>query len=123
MSSAYLRVFDPDTGISPTSKQIVQDVKWVMNAWWAILKAQGVYVPGLAGGRIAGGRHIATIEKNALRGGKRVRMEYNLALNDQEMHADLRAVMDEHGSNITSRFASNLFEIDGVQWHAENSEE
>ncbi len=46
-----------------------------------------------------------------------------MALNDQEMHADLRAVMDEHGGSITSRFASNLFEIDGVQWHAENSEE
>ena len=122
-SCAYLRVFDPDSGVSPTSKRIVQDVKQLMNAWWAILKAQGVYVPGLAGGYIARGRHVARIERNALRGGKRVRMEYNLALNDQEMHADLRAVMDEHGSNITSRFASNLFEIDGVQWHAENSEE
>ena len=49
------------------------------------LKAQGVYVPGLAGGHIAGGRHVATMERNALRGGKRVRMEYNLALNDQEI--------------------------------------
>ncbi len=46
-----------------------------------------------------------------------------LGTNDQEMHADLRAVMDEHGGNITSHFASNLLEIDGVQWHAENSEE
>ena len=50
-------------------------------------------------------------------------MEYNLALNDQEMHTDLRAVMNEHGSNITSRVASNLFKIDGVQWKTENSEE
>jgi hypothetical protein len=50
-------------------------------------------------------------------------MDYNLALNDKEMHADLCAVMDKHGGNITSRFAPNLFEIDGVQWHAENSEE
>ncbi len=118
-----MHVFDPDTGVSPTSKCIVQDVKRVMNAWWAILKAQGVYVPGLASGRIAGGCHVATIERNALCEGKRVRMEYNLALNDQEMHADLCAVMDKHGGNITSHFASNLFEIYGVQWHAENSEE
>ncbi len=87
------------------------------------MKAQGLYVPGLAGGRIAGGCHDATIERNALRGGKKVRMEYNLALNDQEMHTDLCAVMDEHGGNITSCFASNLFEISGVQWRAENSEE
>ena len=79
-SCAYLCVFDPDIGVSPTSKRIVQDVKRVMNAWWAILKAQGVYVPGLAGGYIARGRHVARIERNALRGGKRVRMEYNLAL-------------------------------------------
>ncbi len=122
-SRAYLRVFDPDSGVSPTSKRIVQDVKRVMNAWWAILKAQGVHVPGLAGGRIAGGHHVATIERNALPGGKRVRMEYNLALNDQEIHADLCAVMDKHGGNITFHFASNLFEIDGVQCHAENSEE
>jgi hypothetical protein len=94
----------------------------VRKAWWAILKAQGVYVPGLARGRIAGGRHVATIERNALRGGKRIRMEYNLDLDDQEMHADLRAVLDEHGGNITSHFAPNLFEIDGVQWR-QNSEE
>ena len=88
-----------------------------------LLKAQGVYVAGLAGGRIAGGCHVATIGRNALREGKRVRMEYNLALNDQEMHADLCAVMDEHRGNITSHFAPNLFEIDGLQWYAEDSEE
>ena len=56
-------------------QRIVQDVKWVVNTWWVILKAQGVYVPGLLGGRIAGGRHVATIERNALHEGKRVRME------------------------------------------------
>ncbi len=110
-SCAYLRVFDPDSGISPTSKRIVQDVKQVMNAWWEILKAQGVYVPGLAGGRIAGGRHVAMIERNALRGGKRVKMEYNLVLNDQEIHPDLCAVMDKHGGNITSCFASNCLRL------------
>ena len=111
-----MRVFDPDSGVSPTSKCIAQDVTWVMNAWWVILKAQGVYIPGLVGGHIAGGCHVAKIERNALRGEKRVRMEYNLdlVLNDQEMHADLRAVMDKHGGNITSCFASNFFEIDGV---------
>jgi hypothetical protein len=58
---------------------------------------EGVYVPGLAGGRIAGGSHVATIERNAFCGGKRIGMEYNLALDDQEMHTDLRAVLDKNG--------------------------
>ena len=108
-SHAYLHVFDPDSGFSSTSKCIVQDVKRVMNAWWGILKHKEIT--------------FLMIERHALHGRKRVRMEYNLALNDQEMRVDLCAVMDKHGGNITSRFAPNLFEIDGVQWHAENSEE
>jgi hypothetical protein len=121
-SCSYLLVYDPDSGVSPTSKRIVQDVNWVMKAWWEILKAQGVYIPCLAGGCIAGGRHVATIERNALRGGKRIRMEYNLALDDQEMHADLHAVLDKHGGNITSHFVPNLFKTDGVQWRKNSKE-
>ena len=50
----YLWVFNPQTGVAPTLKQVLHDIHPVKNAWWEIFKAEGVYVPGLAGGCIAG---------------------------------------------------------------------
>jgi hypothetical protein len=103
--SAYLRVFDPKTGVAPRPDRIVQDVHKVVNACKEIYKAKGVYVPGLAGGRVAGHRHTATSKKsNNNHGGKRVRLEYNDAINDAAMHEDLRAILDEAEGDTTSKY-------------------
>jgi hypothetical protein len=104
-SHAYRRIFDPTTGVAPKPERIVQDVKKVMNALQVIFDAEGVYVPGLAGGRTPGGRHTATTEGKKPRGGTRVRMEFQYALVECELHAHLRTALAEHGGNITSRFA------------------
>ncbi len=45
-----------------------------------IYEAEGVYMPGLAGGRTAGKRHTATTEGKKARGGKGTRMEFHQAL-------------------------------------------
>ena len=104
-SRAYRQIFDPTTGVAPKPERIVQDVKKVMNALQVIFDAEGVYVPGLAGGRTPGGRHTATTEGKKPRGGTRVRMEFCYALVKCELHAHLRTALAEQGGNITSRFA------------------
>ena len=91
--------------MAPKPERIVQDVKKVMNALQVIFDAEGVYVPGLAGGRTPGGRHTATTDGMKPRGGKRVRMEFCYALVGCELHAHLRTALAKHGGDITSRFA------------------
>jgi hypothetical protein len=104
-SRAYRRIFDPRAGVAPKPERIVQDVKKVMNALQVIFDAEGVYVPGLAGGRTPSGRHTATTEGKKPRGGTRVRMEFCYTLVECELHAHLRTALAKHGGNITSRFA------------------
>ncbi len=74
-------------------------------AWWEIFKAKGVNVPGLvAGGRIPGIRHIEITGSNR-HGGKRVRHDFCFDLDMLKMHVNLCQAMDEHGGEITSKFA------------------
>jgi hypothetical protein len=49
---SYKNIFDPTTGVAPKSERILQDVNKVMHALQVIFEAEGVYVPGLAGGRM-----------------------------------------------------------------------
>ena len=113
---AYSWVFDPQTGVAPTSKRILHDIHRVKNAWWEIFKAEGVYAPGLAGGRIARVRHVETTERSKRCGGKRVRMEFDLALDMLHRHVDLRQAWDEHGGDITSKFAMHDEENEDGKW-------
>ena len=93
--SAYKHVFDPKSGVCPRPDRIVQDVHKVVHACNEIYKAKGVFVPGLAGGRVPGHRHTATKEKTSNNhGGKRDRLEYSVALDEEEMHGDLKALLD-----------------------------
>ena len=95
-ASAYKRIFDPETGVCPSPDRIVQDVHKVVHALKEIYKAKGVYVPGLAGGRVAGKRHTATKEKTSNNwGGKRKRLEYSVALDEETMHGDLKSLLNE----------------------------
>ena len=104
---AYSHVFDPVSGVAPTPKRIVQDIHRVNDAWWGILKAKGVYVPGLVGGRIPGIRHVAIPDGSSIRrGGKRICKDlFYLDLDMRDRHVDLYHAWEEHSGDITSKFA------------------
>ena len=88
----------------------MQDVNKVVHALQVIYEAEGVYVPGLAGGRTPGGRNTATTEGKKARGGKRTRMEFHQALRFDNILPELRAALVESGGSITHKFASHQLE-------------
>jgi hypothetical protein len=110
MEHSYKCIFDPTTGVAPKSELILQDVNKVMYALQVIYEAEGVYVPGLAGGRTAGKCHTATTEGKKARGGKRMRMEFYQALRYNNILTELWAALVEHGGCITYKFASHQLE-------------
>ena len=63
VARTYHWVFDPVKGVTPKPKRIVQDVKRAISAMETIAKYQGAFVPGLAGGRVAGHCHVRTTAK------------------------------------------------------------
>jgi hypothetical protein len=54
--SAYLRIWDPENGVGPASKRIVQDIRKVVDAMVLIHKHNDVFVPDIA--QRPGDRHI-----------------------------------------------------------------
>ena len=110
MARSYKLIFDPTTGVAPKSVCIFQDVNKVVHALHVIYEAEGVYVPGLAGGRTPGGRHTATTEGKKARGGKRMRMEFHQALRYDNILPELWAALVESGGSITHKFASHQLE-------------
>ena len=95
-------ICNPITGIVPMPEQIIQDVSEVITALQVIYEAKGVYVPGLANGRMAGHHHTTTNDGKKPRGGKRVRMDYNHALATSDIHNDLLTALDEFDEGLTS---------------------
>lgn len=98
-AEAYKILNHPVTGISPTPERIVQDITQFIPACWAIYRAKGVYVPGLAS-HTPGHRHIVTAKKSKNRGGKRTRLEHNPILCGEKTHPDLRALLNEKASDL-----------------------
>jgi hypothetical protein len=47
ISKAILKICDPENGVTPSSKRIIQDVKKVLNSIKTIVEAGGKVVPGL----------------------------------------------------------------------------
>jgi hypothetical protein len=112
-ASAYKRVFDPTNGVCPRPKRIVQDVHKVVHACKEIYKVKGVFVPGLAGGRVAGHRHTRTSEKTSNNhGGKRTRLEYNFALDEKTMHEDLKDLLDG-SEDLQAHFRLDVEDAEG----------
>ena len=104
-ASAYKRVWDPVNGVAPPSKRIVQDINKVVVAMKKIHEVKGVFVPGLAGGRVPGNRHQNTAKKTSNNhGGKRAKLEYDLALDEASMHSDLKSLLDDGTRDTTSFF-------------------
>ena len=117
-TSAYLRIYDPVSGKAPLPCRIVQDMHKVVNALKVINKAKGVYVPGLAGGRISGGRNEkrkAGEKTSNNHGGKGTKLAYNDALNKETMHSDLRDLLDETGGYMDSYFIDDESENDFIE--------
>ena len=65
VARTYLPVFDPADGIAPKTKIIAKDVKRAISAMATIAKHRGAFMPGLAGGRVAGHRHVGRRLKQA----------------------------------------------------------
>ena len=96
VTSTYTRLFHPVTGVVPKPHRIVQDVHKAVNAMSVIHNAKGAFVPGLAGGRVPGHRHTATDEKTSNNwGGRREKLEYNFALDDESMHVILKSLLND----------------------------
>jgi len=104
-ASAYKRVWNPVNDVAPPSERIVQDINKAAVAMKTIHEAKGVFVRGLAGGRVPGQRHVNPSKKTSKNhGGKRVKLEYNLALDEATMHADLKSLLDDTIRDTTSFF-------------------
>ena len=103
VARTYRRVFDPVDGVAPKPKRIVQDVKRAISAMKTIHEHRGAFVPGLAGGRVAGHRHVQTTAKTSdNHGGKREKKEWG---DNFPMHKDLRSLLDEPERDVTGLFA------------------
>ena len=96
VSRTYLRVWnDSMGGVSPSSKRIVQDIKKSISSMHQILKAKGVFVPGLA--QRPGDRHIINKIKSKIWGGKRTvkEMVTMLFAERDDLHSDLKDLLAE----------------------------
>ena len=71
-SDAYLRVYDPVTGGSPTPERIIEDVKKFISSCESIRLARGCLVPGL-GKRNGRRAELARGAAHAARGGLRTK--------------------------------------------------
>ena len=68
-----------------------------------IAKQRRAFVPGLAGGRTTGHRHVRTADKTSKNhGGKRENKERG---DNFPMHKDLRSLLDDPEQDVTERFA------------------
>ena len=77
VARTYRRVFDPVDGVAPKPKRIVQNAKRTISTVATIAEHQGVFVPGLAGGCVAGRRHVRTTAKTSKHhGGKREKKKW-----------------------------------------------
>jgi hypothetical protein len=114
VSYVYRRIFHPETGVAPRPERIVQDVHKAIRAMRVIMEAKGAYVPGLAGGRIPGGRHVQTEEKTSSNwGGRREKIDVKDHLDKEGMHADLKSLLDDPERNVTNMFAlRDYFDVD-----------
>ncbi len=108
IARAYLRVTHPTLGVAPKSKRILQDIDKVIPAMKKIVEAKGVYVPGLAGGRVPGDRNQSVGDADK-RGGFR---EYEPFANsdkgfrDGTVHTDLVSLLEESSTEV--EVADNL---------------
>eukprot|EP00984_Skeletonema_dohrnii_P020196 scaffold9773_cov131-Skeletonema_dohrnii-CCMP3373.AAC.1 len=96
LCSAYTRLFHPETGVTPRPDRIVNDIDKAVRAMKVVFEEKGVYVPGLAGGRIPGHRNFR-FGKKAKRGGKRTYEDHSgeKGWRDGSVHSDLINLLED----------------------------
>ena len=98
-------------GVIQKLEQIVQDVHKAVRAMETMDKTNGAFVPGLAGGCVPG-HHYRTTTKNMSNnhGGKRDKLEFNLALKEKEMHAGLKSILADPEQDLMGMFRMQVDE-------------
>eukprot|EP00594_Rhizosolenia_setigera_P009623 CAMPEP_0178971686 /NCGR_PEP_ID=MMETSP0789-20121207/20476_1 /TAXON_ID=3005 /ORGANISM="Rhizosolenia setigera, Strain CCMP 1694" /LENGTH=494 /DNA_ID=CAMNT_0020658811 /DNA_START=594 /DNA_END=2078 /DNA_ORIENTATION=+ len=96
-TSAYLRIFDPDTGTSPTSERIVQDCEKVLQSILDVMRVHGTIVPELncrTGKRRHSGKQYS-MKKGG--GGRRLlaKDDYGERADNTQFHHSIQTVLDE----------------------------
>ena len=94
-SRTYRRILDPQSGVAPSAKRIVQDIAGVFRAMEIVQKARGVYVEGLA--ERTGRRYQKTTTKINGHGGPRKKGDHSIAYLKKTtlLHPDLREMRKE----------------------------
>ena len=97
------RLVDPVDGVAPKPKRIVvQDVKMEISTMATIAEHRRTFVPGLAGGRVVGHRHVRTTAKTSKNhGGKREKKEWG---DNFPIHKDRRSLLDDSEQDVTGQF-------------------
>ena len=91
-ANSYKHILHPVTGISPTSKRILEDISGIWLAMYIIHDAKGVYVPGLA--KRSGWRYMWGPKINRIHGGPRTKNVRSLAYEKRKtgLHDDLKTI-------------------------------
>ena len=93
---SYKRLLDPDTGIVPSSRRIVQDVTCVLASMRMVRDAEGCIIDETSVSR-SGRRHEIRLHNSRNWGGKRTKGSQESYRNkiSGKLHRDARAVRDE----------------------------
>ena len=118
LAHAYKRIFDPVTGVSPPRRRIEQDIAKTITAMQTILDKRGVYVPGLAGGRVEG-RRGKGMNGAGKRGGKRKHQGFTplelstgrVSDDGRPVHEDIKHLLEQCGGDITTVNAETVDEM------------
>ena len=117
LAHAYKRIFDPVTGVSPPRHRIEQDIAKTIDAMQTILSARGVYVPGLAGGRVEGrrgaGHHVGK------KGGKRKHQGFTalelssgrVSDDGRPVHEDIKHLLEQCGADVSETSEETVDEL------------
>lgn len=97
-------MFHSKIGVSPRSQQIDQDVDKAIYALSTIHGAKGVFVQGLAGGRVPGQHHTKTTEKMSNNYFGAIEKSF-FTLTRNKMHYNLNSLLDDMDWDATWRFA------------------
>ena len=83
----------------------MEDVHKGVRAMGIIYGAKGAFVPGLAGGCVPGQCHTQTAERTSNKHSRETEKTILETLDEQEMHTDLKSLLDNSERDVTGMFA------------------
>ena len=106
ITSSIERIWDPETGVSPPSNRIIQDILRMVENIQLVVEAGGAQVPGVCDRN--GHRRIICAGKNDRRGrydrSKMERDQEAEALDTMNLHADCKEVMMDFYNRVKSKY-------------------